>query len=194
MAPHSSTLAWKIPWTEESGRLQSMGSRRVRHDWETSLSLFTFMHWRRKWQTTPVFLPGESRDKVAQSQTSLKWLSSSSSKILMKAIENNTNGWKQIWCSWIRRINVVIDSFTFWTSPVAQTVKKLPAMQEIQVWWALGWEEPLEKGKGYPLQYSCLEKSMDRRAWQATVPGCKELDAAKWLILSFSFTQGNLQI
>ena len=49
MAPHSST--WKIPWTEEPGRLQSMGSLRVGHDWVTSLSLFTFMHWRRKWQT-----------------------------------------------------------------------------------------------------------------------------------------------
>ena len=61
MAPHSSTLAWKIPWTEEPGWLQSMGSLRVRHDWETSLSLFTFMHWRRKWQPTPVFLPGESQ-------------------------------------------------------------------------------------------------------------------------------------
>ena len=57
MAPHSSTLAWKIPWTEEPGRLQSMGSRRVGHDLETSL--FTFMHWRRQWQPTPVFLPGE---------------------------------------------------------------------------------------------------------------------------------------
>ena len=61
MATHSSTLAWKIPWTEEPGRLQSMGSRRVRHDWATSLSLFTFMHWRRKWQPTLVFLPGESQ-------------------------------------------------------------------------------------------------------------------------------------
>ena len=58
MAPHSSTLAWTIPWTEEPGRLQSMGSLRVGHDWATSLSLFTFMHWRRKWQPTPVFLPG----------------------------------------------------------------------------------------------------------------------------------------
>ena len=38
-APHSSTLAWKIPWTEEPGGLQSMGSRRVGHDWATS---FTF--------------------------------------------------------------------------------------------------------------------------------------------------------
>ena len=37
MAPHSSTLAWKIPWTEEGSRLQSMGSQRVGHDWVTSL-------------------------------------------------------------------------------------------------------------------------------------------------------------
>ena len=59
MAPHSSTLAWKVPWMEEPSGLQSMGSLRVRHDWATSLSLFTFMHWRRKWQPAPVFLPGE---------------------------------------------------------------------------------------------------------------------------------------
>ena len=63
MAPHSSTPAWKIPWTEEPGGLQSMGSLRVRHDWATSLSLFTFIHWRRKWQPTPVFLPGESQGR-----------------------------------------------------------------------------------------------------------------------------------
>ena len=50
MAPHSSTLAWKIPWMEEPGGLQFMGSQRVRNDWATLLSLFTFMHWRRKWQ------------------------------------------------------------------------------------------------------------------------------------------------
>ena len=49
MAPHSSTFAWKIPWTEEPGRLQSMGLLRVVHDCEASLSLFTFIHWRRKW-------------------------------------------------------------------------------------------------------------------------------------------------
>ena len=61
--PHSSTLTWKIPWMEEPGRLQSVGSLRVRHDWATSLSLFTFMHWREKWQPTPVFLPGESQGR-----------------------------------------------------------------------------------------------------------------------------------
>ena len=57
MAPHSSTLAWKIPWTEEPDRLQSMGSPRVGHDRATSLSLFTFLHWRKKWQ------PGESQGR-----------------------------------------------------------------------------------------------------------------------------------
>ena len=75
---------------EELGGLQSTGSLRVRHNCATSLSLFTFMHWSRKWQPTPVFLPGESQGQrswwaavygVAQSQTRLKWLSSSSNSI-----------------------------------------------------------------------------------------------------------------
>ena len=97
MAPHSSTLAWKIPWTEKPGGLQSMGSLRVRHDWATSLSLFTFMHWRRKWQPTPVFLPGESQGWGAwwaavhgftQSRTRLKRLSSSSTCCMLAAVNN----------------------------------------------------------------------------------------------------------
>ena len=50
MATHSSTLAWRVPWVEEPGGLQSMGSLRVGHNCATSVSLFTFMHWRRKWQ------------------------------------------------------------------------------------------------------------------------------------------------
>ena len=92
MAPHSSTLAWKIPWTEEPGRLQSLGSLRVRHNWATSLSLFTFMHWRRKWQPTPVFLPGESQGQRSlvgchlwgrTELDTMKWLSSSSRTYLV---------------------------------------------------------------------------------------------------------------
>ena len=63
MAAHSSPLAWKIPRMEEPGGLQSMGLQRVGQDWATSLSLFTLMHWRRKWQPTPVFLPGESQGR-----------------------------------------------------------------------------------------------------------------------------------
>ena len=89
MAPHSSTLAWKIPWTEGPGRLQSVASLGVGHDWATSLYFFNFMHWRRKWQPSPVFLPGASQGRgawwaavyvVAQSWTWLKRLSSSSSR------------------------------------------------------------------------------------------------------------------
>ena len=94
MAAYSSILAWKIPWTEEPGRRQSMGSLRVRvrQDWATSVWLFTFMHWRRKWQPTPVFLPGESQGRgslvaavcgVAQSRTRLQRLSSSSRFVIV---------------------------------------------------------------------------------------------------------------
>ena len=60
MAPHSSTLAWKIPWTEEPGGLQSVHGV-AKSQTRLSDFLFTFMHWRRKWQPTPVFLPEESQ-------------------------------------------------------------------------------------------------------------------------------------
>ena len=78
MAAHSSTLAWKIPWTEEPGRLQSMGSLGVGYNLATSLSISTFMNWRRKWLPTPVSCLENPRDGgawwaavygVAQSRT-----------------------------------------------------------------------------------------------------------------------------
>ena len=87
VAPHSSTLAWKLPWTEESGGLRSMGSLRVGHDWVASLSLFTFMHWRRKWQCSCLENPRDGGAwwaavyGVAQCRTRLKRLSSSSNSI-----------------------------------------------------------------------------------------------------------------
>ena len=85
--PPLDNIPWKIPWMEEPGGLQSMGSLRAGHDWETSLSLFTFMHWRMKWKPTPVFLLENPRDGgawwaviygVAQNRTQLKRLNSSS--------------------------------------------------------------------------------------------------------------------
>ena len=91
MAPHSSTRAWKIPWTEEPGRLQSMGSRRVGHDWVTSLSFHFYalekemathssvLAWRIRGMGEPGGLPSMGS---AQSWTRLKWLSSSSSSLL----------------------------------------------------------------------------------------------------------------
>ena len=104
MAPHSSTLAWKIPWREEPGRLQFMGSWRVGQDWATSLSLFTFMHWRGKWQPTPVFLPGESQGRGSLvgchlwGWTRLKQLSSSSSRLKHIFINQNRTVWITINC------------------------------------------------------------------------------------------------
>ena len=91
MAPHSSTLAWKIPWTEEPGGLQSMGSLRVGHDWATSLSLFHFHALEKEMATHSCSCLENPRDGgawwaavygVAQSRTRLKWLSSSSSIIV----------------------------------------------------------------------------------------------------------------
>ena len=108
---HSSTLAWKIPWMEEPGGLQSMGSLRVGHDWVTSLSLFSFVHWRRKCKPLQCSCLENPRDGVAwwaavygvtQSRIRLKRLSSSSSQ--------NTLDWGMVFrnqdpgprgCSWL---------------------------------------------------------------------------------------------
>ena len=109
MEPHSSTLAWKIPWTEEPGGLQSMGSLGVGHNWVNSVLLFTFVHWRRKWQPTPVFLLGECQGwgslvaalyGVAQSRTWLKWLSSSSSSHSLLQGICPTQGWNPSLLHW----------------------------------------------------------------------------------------------
>ena len=89
MAPHSSTLAWKIPWTEEPGRLKSMGSLRVGHDGVTSLSLSCIGE--RNGNPLQCSCLENPRDRgawwaavygVAQSRTRLKWLSSSSSALI----------------------------------------------------------------------------------------------------------------
>ena len=128
MATHSSTPAWRIPWREEPGRLQSMGSQRVRHDWATSLS----------------------------------------GGLMMMGI------WGRIglfWTLWdISKRFSVVGYDVFLASLVAQMVMNLPVMQETQV-RSLGGEDPLEKGMATHCQYSCLENSMDRAAWLATVPG-----------------------
>ena len=93
MATHSSTLAWKIPWTEEPGRLQSMGSLRVGHDWAFTLTflLSLFLSCIGEGNGNPLQCSclENPRDGwawwaavygVAQSRTRLKQLSSSSSR------------------------------------------------------------------------------------------------------------------
>ena len=89
MVPHSSTLAWKIPWTEEPGGLQTMGSLRVGHDWVTSLSLSVSYIGKGNGNPFQCSCLENPRDGgawwaavywVTQSRTRLMWLSSSSSK------------------------------------------------------------------------------------------------------------------
>ena len=150
MASHSSTLAWKIPWTEEPGRPQSMGSLRVRQDSATSVSLFTFLHWRRKWQPTPVFLPGESQGR-----------GSLVGRRLWGHTEADTTESTQQQQQYFIR-----------TSQVALVVKNLPANAGdiIDSGSISGLGRSPGGGHGNPLQYSCLENPMDRGAQWATDP------------------------
>ena len=168
MAPHSSTLAWKIQWTGEPGRLQSMGSRRVRHDWATSLSLFTFMHWRRKWQPTPVFLPENPRDGgawwaavygVAQSWTGLKRLSRR---------RRSSSFWLSTEIAISNLINCLIQFISL--------VPFIPSALPLNFFSYLSGifqssKQRIREGNGTPLQYSCLENPMDGGAWKAAVHG-----------------------
>ena len=141
MAAHSSTLAWKISWTEEPGRLQSMGSLRVRHDWVTSLSLFTFMYWRRKWQPTPVFLPGESQGRGSLVGCRL-W----------GHTESDTTEVTQQQGRGLRRVPGA--------SLVAQLVESTCNEGDLGSIPGLG-RSPGE-GNGYPLQYSTLENTVSK--------------------------------
>ena len=151
MAPHSNTLAWKISWTEEPGRLQSMGLLRVRHDWATWLSLFTFMHWRRKWQPTPVFLLGESQGQ-----------------------------WSLVGCRlWDRTEPDILECKIKWalgniTTNKASGGDGIPG--ELFQILTNGGVKMLhsicqQRRQCTPLQYSCLENPMDRGAWCAAVHG-----------------------
>ena len=141
MAPHSSTLAWKIPWMEEPGRLQFMGSLRVGHNWASSLSLFTFMHSRRKWQPTPVFLPGESQGR------------------------GSLVGWRL----WGRRVghdwSVLAAAAANSRDFPGGSDGKVSAYNAGDLGLIPGLGRFPGEGNGHPLQYSCLENPMDRGAW-----------------------------
>ena len=120
MAIHSRTLAWKIPWMEEPGGLQSMGLLRVRHDWVTSLSPFTFYALEKEMATHSSVLDwripgtGEPRGLVSMGSHRVG----------------------HDWCDSAKYI--------YGASLVAQTTKNLPTIWEIWV-WCLGWEDSLEE-------------------------------------------------
>ena len=204
MAPHSSTLAWKIPWKEEPGRLQSMWSLRVGHDGATSLSLFPFMHWRRKWHPTPVFLPGKShgwRSLVGCFPWGCKE-SDTSERLhfhfsLSCIVEGNGNPLQcsclenpRDWGSWWATVYAVAQSRTRlkWLSSSSSIdqLEGFPGGSEVKA-NARNVGDPCSiprsgrspgEGNGNPLQYSCLGNPMDGEFWWATYSpwGHKESD------------------
>ena len=170
MATHSSTLAWRVPWMEEPGRLQSMGSLGVGHDWVISLSLFTSMHWRRKRQPTPVFLSGESQGGgswwaavygVAQSWTQLKRLSSSSSMAVVHL---------QWTCEWCRYGEGQGQSCTrgpvrSWPSGDRISVKRNANNPTVSLpmWFLLSWEIISGNNTVSSLRTNCWNESRLRK-------------------------------
>ena len=77
-------------------------------------------------------------------------------------------------CCWQRMVPLYIVYSCQWASLVSQMVKNLLALQETQ-FPSLGWEDPPGEGNGYPLQSSCLDNSMDRGVWRATVHGSQRV-------------------
>ena len=165
MATHSSTLAWKIPWTGEPGGLQSMRSRRVGHDWATSLSFFFFhrsLSCIGEGNGNPLQCSclENSRDGgawwaaiygVAQSQTRLTRLSSSS-RVYLLWIKMS-----QIFCT------ILFEDTDFYHI------------------WRITWFQRHLGGEGHgnPLHYSCLENSRDKGACWAAVHGVTESDTTE---------------
>jgi len=124
MAPHSSTLAWKIPWTEEPGRLQSMGSLS-----QTRLSDFPF-----------TFHFHALEKEMATHSSVLAW------RIPRTGVPGGllSMGSLRVGHDWSDLAAVAAACSYLWTSLVVQTIKNLPAMRETQV-WALGLADSLDK-------------------------------------------------
>ena len=162
MATHSSVLVWQIPWTEGPGSLQSMGFLRVIHDWATSLSLFTFMHWRRKWQPTPVFVPGKSQG----------WGHLVGCRLWGRTELDTTEATEQHQQGPVKGFPGGLDGKE--SACNAGDPGSIPGLGR----------SPGE-GNGNPLQYSCLENPTDRGAWWPTVHGVAK--SRTWLS-NFTFT------
>ena len=152
----------EIPRTEEPGRLQSMGSRRVGHDWATSLSLFTFMHWRREMATHSSVLawriPGTGElgglPSMGSHRVRHEWSN-------LAAAADKNHGFPLCWSvtrKWLAQFQDLVN------------VKESAACNAGDLGSIYGLGKSPGEGNGYPLQYSCLENPMYRGAWQATVP------------------------
>ena len=158
MATHSSILAWKIPWTEDPGRLQYMGSQRVRHDWATSLH----KDFKLSFKIYPI------NSKV------VKFSLQKVSRVLIKHHQHGQSG-----------LQVVPDPLLY-SYPVLYhggfpggSDSKESACNAGDLGLIPGSGRSPGEGNGNTLQYSCLDNFMDRETWWATVHGVTE--SRTWL-------------
>ena len=142
MATHSSVLSWRIPGMREPGRLPSMGSYRVRHDWSDLAAAAAVYIYRA--------FSGSSAGKKSACNAGDPGSILGSGRYPGEGIGYPL----QYSC----------------TSLVAQTIKNPPAMRETWV-WSLGWDDPLEEGMATHSSILAWRIPMDRRAWWATVHG-----------------------
>ena len=177
MATHSSICAWRIPWTEEPGGLQSVGSQRVWYDWVTQ----THAH---------------IRYKIGSQWKFAEWLSE-----LRLVFHDNLEGWDGVgggrevreggdiyllmndscWC--MAEINQHCKATIFQFKKLKKKKKKNPAANAGDAGDMASTPELGRSpggGNGNPLQCSCLENPMGRAAWQATVHGVTK----RWTRLS----------
>ena len=190
MATHSSTLAWKIPWMEEPGRLQSMGSQRVGHDWVTSLHFSThFIEKARVFQKCIYYY------FINYTKAQTVWIATNCDGNTRHIGKDPDAGkdWRQ------EEKGTTEDEMAGWHHQlVGHEFEQAPGTGDEQgslacfsPWgyresdkteW-LNWTHVGDSGfipklgrspedeNGHPLQYSCLEDPMDRGAWWATVHG-----------------------
>ena len=179
MATHSSTLAWKIPWTEESGRLQSMGSQRVGHNWATSLHVTWLLQ-----------ITGREHSPTPQQKIALKiyWtcpcpseqdpvshsVSLSHQEAFIGLLSYSIRGQRN-WNHNHRKLNNLItwttafsNSMKLWAMPYRATQDGQVMVENSDKMWSTGEEN------GKPLQYSCLENPMN------SMKMAKRKDTERW--------------
>ena len=150
MATHSSILAWRIPWMEEPGRLQSTGLQRVGHNWATSLSLFT-------WKSSDVNTSAEDICVGAHCYPCWRppWAQQEGEVMGQCSQTPSPHRWPHCWL-----VNIQRDSCPALWSALSNSSDSVFENAS-----ALG------EGNGNPLQCSCLENPMDRGGWPAAVHG-----------------------
>ena len=184
MAIHSSTLAWKIPWTEEPGRLQSMGSWRVGHDWATFHSHAlekemathsSILTWRIPGAEEPGGMLSMGSHRVGHD-----W-----SNLVAAAAEpkDHDNGYHWRWSGLSQWLVEVLNFINCYFGFPHSSVGKESTCYAGDLGLIPGLGISPGEEQGYQLQYSGLENSLDYSPC-----GSKELDMTEWLSLNLLIT------